>query len=470
MHGARPWSGRERRFAFALGAVIAGLLLVLAQATPALASEQYEPIAMVAPGVFLAEAPEGEPSGNREAPRSGDQQRIVGGSATTIAEWPWQAAITANPAIYGGDGFDRQFCGGSLVAPTIIVTAAHCTFDVFDSDNDFDDVSNFASITGRTTLSNSAQGQEIAWSSYSFFVDANGTPLFEPDELDWDVVFAQLASPSPSTNSTPVQIAGADEAGSWAPADENAWATGWGTTVFGGMGPVLGKQDTLREVNIDMIADSTCGSGAFYGSDFHPQTMVCAGEAAGGQDTCQGDSGGPLVVPIGGGAFRLVGDTSWGFGCAAPTKPGVYGRVAQDPMCSALQSGIQAAAGVDVVGPGGCLDGAGSPGLVPGPGDAGSPSNAFTIGKLKGKKLKVTVPGPGTVEVRDAKSSKRNPLLKPSSATAAGAGTVTVKLRLAKTEKRTLRKKDKVKVKAAISFTPTGGTANTKTRKLKVKS
>ena len=212
-------------------------------------------------------------------------------------------------------------------------------------------------MTGRTTLTSTAQGQEILWSNYFVFVDAAGNPMYSGDTADgWDVVFAQLASPSPSSNSSPILIAGANEAGFWAPGTENAWATGWGTTSSGGP-----KSDTLREVNIDMIADSTCSTATFYGTMFDPETMVCAGEAAGGQDTCQGDSGGPLTVPIGGGTFRLVGDTSFGIGCALANKPGIYGRVAQNPMCSALQAGIQQVVGVDVVGSGGCLAGTGSP-------------------------------------------------------------------------------------------------------------
>jgi secreted trypsin-like serine protease len=44
-------------------------------------------------------------------------------------------------------------------------------------------------------------------------------------------------------------------------------------------------------------------------------------------DTCQGDSGGPLLVPAGT-EMRLVGDTSYGAGCAEPGYPGVYGRLA----------------------------------------------------------------------------------------------------------------------------------------------
>ena len=205
-------------------------------------------------------------------------------------------------------------------------------------------------------------------------MDGSGNQLYNPDTSDWDVVFAQLASPSPSSNSTPINIAGAGEASSWAPGDENTWATGWGTTTSGGA-----SSDTLREVNIDRIADATCGSGMSYGGEFHPETMLCAGEILGGQDTCQGDSGGPLVTPIGGGTFRLIGDTSWGIGCALPNLPGVYGRVAQDPLCSSLRNGIQTVAGADVVGAGGCLAGpSGGAGFVsPTPPGGGTPADTL---------------------------------------------------------------------------------------------
>ena len=352
-----------------LVSLLAVAALIATETSPAgssLAYGQYEPGSRVAPGVFLAEVADGRPSVERQAEAGAFQPRIVGGNTTTIAEWPWQAAVTLNPAFYSGNGLQRQFCGGSLVAPTIILTAAHC---VHKAGNTFYPVSDHASITGRTTLSNSSQGQEIAWSNYYIFVDASGKPLFNPQTFDWDVVFAQLSSPSPSSNSTPIQLAGASEASFWAPGNENAWATGWGTTSSGGS-----RSDTLREANIDRIADSTCGASTSYGGYFHSETMVCAGEIAGGQDSCQGDSGGPLVTPIGGGAFRLIGDTSWGNGCGLPNFPGVYGRVAQNPMCSALQSGIQTVAGVNVVGSGGCLGaGAAPPPPSPPPGEQPPP-------------------------------------------------------------------------------------------------
>jgi hypothetical protein len=103
---------------------------------------------------------------------------------------------------------------------------------------------------------------------------------------------------------------------------------------------------------IAIIGDSTCAGGKVYGSGFFPSVQVCAGRLAGGVDTCQGDSGGPLVVPTLASGFRLVGDTSFGLGCARPYKPGVYGRLAADPLRSLVQNAALAATGVDIVGSG----------------------------------------------------------------------------------------------------------------------
>lgn len=108
-----------------------------------------------------------------------------------------------------------------------------------------------------------------------------------------------------------------------------------------------------------------------------------------------------------------------------------------------------------------------------------NPPNQFTVGKQKGAKLSLTLPGPGTLTVGDASTAKAGQAsaakktkksLKSSTVTVAAAGPVTVKLKLTKGAKQRLRQKGKLSVKGAITFTPTGGEPGTQTKKLKFKN
>ena len=102
-------------------------------------------------------------------------------------------------------------------------------------------------------------------------------------------------------------------------------AIGHGHTTQGGV-----ASNDLRQVDLPIQSDATMSDPAQYGGSFHGAVMIGAGPLAGGMDTCQGDSGGPLFIP--GGQVRLVGDTSWGSGCAQPNKPGIYGEVYQGAL------------------------------------------------------------------------------------------------------------------------------------------
>jgi secreted trypsin-like serine protease len=266
--------------------------------------------------------------------------RIVGGSATTISRFPWHTGIAFRASVSSGNGFQRQFCGGTLLTPTYVLTAAHC----LHGNGAFTSPALYSVITGRTALS-SSRGQEIDFETYFVPVDALGNPLFNPSGFDFDFVLVKLSAPSVSAT---IQIAGPDERATWA-AGQPAIVTGWGDTAEGaGIFP-----DVLRVGRVSIVDDLACGNSyAAAGTTIQADTMLCAGRAGGGVDTCQGDSGGPMVVPIAGGGYRLVGDTSFGIGCARPGFPGIYGRLADDTLRSIIRDFVLSQTGIDVIGSG----------------------------------------------------------------------------------------------------------------------
>ncbi|MFF4794619.1 S1 family peptidase [Streptomyces sp. NPDC001276] len=214
---------------------------------------------------------------------------VVGGTPTTTAEYPFVMQIT--------DATGGQFCGGTLVAPTKVVTAAHCVVG--------ETAGNVRVVGGRTHLSGTdGTVGEVSriWFDPGYTDAVNGG----------DVAVLTLAKPMPYATAEYVSPTGT---GVYAPGMTGR-ILGWGTTGRNG-----GSSDQLRMATAPVVSDTECRDS--YGSDFVASDMVCAGYPSGGVDTCQGDSGGPLLI---GGV--LAGITSWGNGCAEAGQPGVYTRLA----------------------------------------------------------------------------------------------------------------------------------------------
>lgn len=220
-------------------------------------------------------------------------QPIVGGAPAAVGEFPFAVRLNVG-------------CGGSLVSPTLVLTAAHCVAGRTPS--------TITATIGRTRLSDTTTGEVRSVREVIVHPRYNGATL------DYDVAFVRLSTPS---TRAVVQVAspyGPSDRALWIPG-ANATVIGWGTLSEWGASP-----DALMKVNVPVLSDATASSATVYGSSFHPNVMVAAGPLEGGRDSCQGDSGGPLMVQSAAG-WRQFGVVSWGEGCARPNKPGVYTRI-----------------------------------------------------------------------------------------------------------------------------------------------
>jgi trypsin len=232
-------------------------------------------------------------------PSAGASADVVGGERVSINDYPFAVYLTT------ADGF--QFCGGTLVAPDKVVTAAHCAADQEpsairvvggreDKQSDAGTVAEVKDIWVHPEYTNALAGYDVA-------------VLTLASDLDYGTI--PIATDEPYKEGTKTTV------------------LGWGRTKDGGE-----QSRYLLAASVPVMADKDCKTAY---KAYNADAMVCAGLPQGGIDTCQGDSGGPLVID-----GRLAGIASWGEGCAAPGKPGVYTRVsayAQDIVDHVLSSG-----------------------------------------------------------------------------------------------------------------------------------
>jgi secreted trypsin-like serine protease len=222
------------------------------------------------------------------APANAAVAPIVGGTTTTTTAYPYVVQIT--------DSSQRQFCGGTLVSSTKIVTAAHCMAG--------ETTSSVRVVGGRTYL-NGTNGTVSRVSKIWIH------PSYNSSTQSNDVSVLTLSTAMPYT---PIGYVASTDT-SYYTAGTTARILGWGTTSSGGY-----SSNQLRTATVPTVSNSSCTSS--YGSEYISSTMVCAGYTSGGVDTCQGDSGGPLIIN-----GKLAGITSWGYGCAEAAYPGVYTRL-----------------------------------------------------------------------------------------------------------------------------------------------
>jgi secreted trypsin-like serine protease len=232
---------------------------------------------------------------------------VIGGSPTTTQQQPWVVALSSRARF--GSSRSGQFCGGVVVAPRTVITAAHCFGQEALGVSGWKQLPDLRVIVGRTDLSGTG-GQEVRLSQ----VWVN--PDFDASTNAGDIAVITLAQELPADSA--IAMAEPGDTASYA-AGTRAQVYGWGDTTGNG-----DYTSVLRTATVSLISDTACER-AYPGSTdgtYVRASMVCAGAKGGGKDACQGDSGGPLVV-----ADRVVGLVSWGSGCAQAAYPGVYTRV-----------------------------------------------------------------------------------------------------------------------------------------------
>ncbi|MFI6101446.1 S1 family peptidase [Lentzea sp. NPDC051213] len=217
-------------------------------------------------------------------------EQIIGGERAKIEVNPWVVYLT--------DDNGAQFCGGTIVAPTKVLTAAHCALGRSPRE--------LRVVAGREDKQDRDSGVSVTpadiWIHKQYSAADEGE----------DVAVLTLKKP---LEYPPLPIADLTDRALYQPGTELR-ALGWGRTSENGK-----TSRFLLQATLPVLPDAFC-------EETYPQfvrsDMFCAGFAAGKVDTCQGDSGGPLVAN-----GKLVGITSWGEGCARKNKPGVYVRVAR---------------------------------------------------------------------------------------------------------------------------------------------
>jgi len=223
--------------------------------------------------------------------------RIINGSKATEGRYPYAVSIQDDLG---------HFCGGSLIARDVVLSAAHCAAD-----------GEYKAVVGRHRLA-SNDGQEMAVKVELMHPD------YDRDTTDNDFMLIFLEG------SVPDDVDLVQVSPDVVPPGTDVNVCGWGDTNKDESIQELATE--LMEVEVTVMTNEECEQSEsnevgweYNYNDQITANMMCA-KSDGERDSCQGDSGGPLVIRSDAGDVQ-VGVVSWGIGCAHQSFPGVYARI-----------------------------------------------------------------------------------------------------------------------------------------------
>ncbi|RNA00710.1 proclotting enzyme-like [Brachionus plicatilis] len=266
--------------------------------------------------------------------------KIVGGIIAEKHSWPSMAFVLFNYTFSAGASVitRKKFCGGTLINRYTILTAAHCFVTQVSYFNFINEIvrdvrvnqfhptyqSMYTVYLGMHNLSGIFDKNQVHGQQY-FIKDFIIHPNFDPETNLNDIGIIKLEKEVTLGENIQLGCLSTSSLKSYPNfSNVDAYAVGWGTTVYDGI-----ESFFLRNIKLTLYEGFMCND-VFKDIEKNWMTQMCAGEILGGKDTCQGDSGGPLFIKEevnGTSKFVLVGITSYGEQCALPGLPGIYTRV-----------------------------------------------------------------------------------------------------------------------------------------------